>query len=286
MSAEKSPQAARIIAVGNEKGGTGKSTIAMHVVVALMKMNKRVATFDLDSRQGTFTRYIEKRSAWAQHIGRELEIPDHHRFEEPPEFPTAEDDAAEAKALTDAIDGLRDRYDYIVIDTPGHDTNLGRLAVSLADTLITPLNDSFVDLDVLGSVDAETLNITGTSHYAQMVEEARRQREARDGTAPEWFVLRNRLSMLASRNKRSVGEKLQELSHVLDFRCVEGLAERVIFREFYPRGLTALDTLEEAVLGTRPTLSHATARMEIETLLRAMNLVNVPAAQLVERNAA
>ena len=159
-----------------------------------------------------------------------------------------------------------------MIDTPGHTSDLMRLAHSLADILVTPLNDSFVDLDVLGTVDPETLRVTGTSRYAQMIEEARRQRQLRDDGATDWIVLRNRLSMLGSRNKRLVGEGLQELSQRLNFRCIEGLAERVIFREFYPRGLTAFDDFDETTLGTRPTMSHITARLEIENLLDAMGL--------------
>jgi chromosome partitioning protein len=142
----------------------------------------------------------------------------------------------------------------------------------LADTLITPLNDSFVDFDVLGTVDPETFALTGTSHYSQMVEEARRQRQLLDDVTQDWIVLRNRLSMLGSRNKRFVGEALHELSQRLNFRCIEGLGERVIFREFYPRGLTAVDDLDEITLGTRPTMSHVTARIEMETLLSTMRL--------------
>ena len=127
-----------------------------------------------------------------------------------------------------------------------------RLAHSMADTLITPLNDSFVDFDVLGTVDPVTFAVTGTSHFAEMVREARRQRRVVDHATIDWIVVRNRLSMLGSRNKRLVGEGLQELSLRLGFRAVDGFAERVIFREFYPRGLTALDDLDEDTLGTRP----------------------------------
>ena len=93
-----------------------------------------------------------------------------------------------------------------------------------------------------------------------------------DQATTDWIVLRNRLSMLGSRNKRLVGEGLDELSRRLDFRCVDGLAERVIFREFYPRGLTAVDDLDEITLGARPTMSHVTARLEIENLLASIGL--------------
>ena len=142
----------------------------------------------------------------------------------------------------------------------------------MADTLITPLNDSFVDFDVLGTVDPATFAVTGTSHYAEMVREARRQRRVVDHATIDWIVVRNRLSMLGSRNKRLVGEGLQELSLRLGFRSADGFAERVIFREFFPRGLTALDNLDEDTLGTRPSLSHVTARQEVEALLKALKL--------------
>jgi chromosome partitioning protein len=142
----------------------------------------------------------------------------------------------------------------------------------MADTLITPLNDSFVDLDVLGSFDPDSLALIDASHYARTVEDAQVQRVTSGQLPTDWIVLRNRLSMTPTRNKRQVSAGLDELSRRLGFRCVEGLAERVIFREFYLRGLTALDELDEATLGKRPTLSHATARQEVEALLAAMDM--------------
>ena len=264
--------AARIVVVGNEKGGSGKSTVAMHLAIALMKSDQRVSTIDLDSRQKTFTHYIENRHDWALHTSRELEIPNHVYFIENMNNPTPEDDIADGKALTDQINTLSRSSNFIVIDTPGRNSYLGRLVLSLADILITPLNDSLVDLDVLGTIDRQTLCVTGTSHYSQIVEEARLQRHLRDNILPDWIVLRNRLSTLGSRNTRCVGEALGELSRRLNFRRVEGLAERVIFREFYHRGLTALDALDGTTLGTRPTMSHLAARLEIENLVNAIGL--------------
>jgi chromosome partitioning protein len=262
----------QVIVVGNEKGGSGKSTVAMHIAVALLKAGHRLATIDLDARQRSFTTYIQNRQAWASQTGRDFEIPAHYCFDETENFPNAESRAAGSRALSDLIDTLAAANDFIVIDTPGHDSHFNRLAHSIADVLITPINDSFVDFDVLGTVDRETFAVTGTGHYARMVDEARCQRRILGQGPIEWIVLRNRLSTLGSRNKRLVGEGLAELSRRLELRCVEGLAERVIFREFFPRGLTALDDLDEGTLGTRPTMSHMTARMEIESLLAAMGL--------------
>ena len=273
MAIEKAT--ARVIVVANEKGGSGKSTVAMHIAVALIKSGQRVATLDLDFRQKSFTHYIENRRAWAAHVGRDLGTPNHTCFDQRVDYPTEDDEAAACKALTDTVDALAASHDFIVIDTPGHDSDLMRRAHLMADTVITPLNDSFVDFDVLGSIDPETFSVTGTSHYADMVEEARSQRQALNQGATDWIVLRNRLSTLGSRNKRLVGEVLQELSQRLDFRCTEGLAERVIFREFYPRGLTAVDDLDEITLGARPTMSHVTARLEIEGLLNTLRLGSV-----------
>ena len=174
-----------------------------------------------------------------------------------------------AEVLSNALDMLGQSHDFVVIDTPGYDSPMMRLAHSMADILVTPLNDSFVDLDVLGSLDPDTMTVNAISHYAETVEQAQRQRHASALEATDWIVLRNRLSMTPTRNKRLVGAGLDELSRRLGFRCVEGLAERVVFREFFLRGLTAFDELDEATLGKRPTMSHMTARLEVEVLLDA-----------------
>ena len=265
-----------IIVVGNEKGGSGKSTVAVHIAVALMKSGESVGTIDLDSRQKSFTRYIENRRNWAERIGRDLGIPEHICLDGDVDVAEVDERHIRRKALTDAVALLSQSCNYILVDTPGHDTFMTRVAHSLAHTLVTPLNDSFVDFDVLASVDPETFLVKEISHYATMVEEVRSQRQLVGEVAFNWIVLRNRLSTFGtSRNKRFVAAGLQELSQKLNFNLVDGLAERVIFREFYPRGLTALDDLNEKTLGVRPTLSHATARLEIENLLRAILIGDV-----------
>ena len=255
----------RVIVVANEKGGSGKSTVAMHVAVALLKRGQRVATIDLDSRQKTFTHYIENRRTWAERAARGLKSPEHLCLD-------TQDEVTSAEVLSNALDMLGQSHDFVVIDTPGYDSPMMRLAHSMADILVTPLNDSFVDLDVLGSLDPDAMTVSAISHYAETVEQARRQRRSSGLEAADWIVLRNRLSMTPTRNKRLVGAGLDELSRRLGFRCVEGLAERVVFREFFLRGLTAFDDLDEATLGKRPTMSHMTARLEVEVLLDAMNL--------------
>jgi chromosome partitioning protein len=260
-------RAARVIVVGNEKGGSGKSTVAMNIAVALMKAGRRVATIDLDTQQKSLTRYIENRRAWSQRITRDLETPEHVCLDDRLDGAAADDADAKGRALIDTVDALAETHEFIVIDTPGHDDDLTRLAHTTADTLVTPLNDSFVDFDLLATVDPESFHIAGTGPYGRMVEAARGP-----GGHFDWIVLRNRLTAVRSHNKRLVGEGLNELSQRLDFRCVEGLTERVIFREFFPRGLTAIDDLDAATLGTRPTMSHASARFEVEALLNAMGL--------------
>jgi chromosome partitioning protein len=244
----------------------------MHVAVALLKAGQRVATIDLDSRQQSFTHYVDNRRAWGKHAGLALELPSHYCIARANGTLVPDNEAAEFNSFAAVIDAVEHSHDFLVIDTPGTDSYLMRLAHSMADTLITPLNDSFVDFDVLGTIDPVTFAVTGTSHFADMVREARRERRVVDHAAIDWVVVRNRLSVLSSRNKRLVGEGLQELSLRLGFRATDGLAERVIFREFYPRGLTALDDLDQNTLGTRPSLSHVTARQEVETLLKALRL--------------
>ncbi|HET7680868.1 MAG TPA: division plane positioning ATPase MipZ [Xanthobacteraceae bacterium] len=265
-------EGSRVIVVANEKGGSGKSTVAIHIAVALIKAGHTVATIDLDSRQRSLTRYIENRREWAAHVGQDLGIPTHVCIGEQAIARSAEEEALAYDQLVTAVEDAAKSHNFIVIDTPGHQSHLTSLVHAMADTLITPLNDSFVDFDVLATVDPKTLELTGPSHYAETVLHARNERSLLDQAPTEWIVLRNRLSMISSRNKRLMGEKLQELSERLNFRCIDGIAERLIFREFYPRGLTAFDEVKETTLGTRPTLSHATARQEVQNLLDAMAL--------------
>jgi chromosome partitioning protein len=263
---------AHVIVLGNEKGGSGKSTTAMHVAVALIILGQRVATVDLDSRQKSFTRYIDNRRGWVRHARLDLKVPVHFCVARGTALKLDENESIEFAGFAQAVGAVERSHDFIVVDTPGIDCYLTRLAHSMADTLITPLNDSFVDLDVIGTVDATTYSVIDESHYALMVRNARRQRRLIDGTRMDWIVVRNRLSVLSSRNKRLVGQGLSELASRLGFRCAEGLAERVVYRELFPRGLTALDTLDEPTLGTKPSLSHAAARLEVLNLVEALRL--------------
>lgn len=266
------PSSAHVIVLGNEKGGSGKSTTAMHIAVALMKAGQRVATIDLDSRQKTFTHYIDNRRDWSKRAKVALDLPAHYSVARAAGLRVDENETLEFAAFAQAVVAIEHSHDFVVIDTPGTDNYLMRLAHSMADTLITPLNDSFLDFDVLGTIDPTTFSVTGASHYAEMVREARRQRRMVDGGLTDWIVLRNRLSTLGSRNKRLVGEGLQELGLQLGFRAADGFAERVVYRELFPRGLTALDELDENVLGVRPNLSHVTARQEVMSLLESLKL--------------
>ena len=199
---------AHVVVLGNEKGGSGKSTTALHIAVALMKAGQKVATIDLDSRQQSFTHYVQNRRAWAERARIKLELPTHYCVPRADGNSVDANEAAEFSAFSRAIASIEHTHDVVIIDTPGNDTYLMRLAHSMADTLVTPLNDSFVDFDVLATLDPTNFAVIGESHYAEMVREARRQRRVVDHATTDWIVVRNRLSMLGSRNKKLVGEGL------------------------------------------------------------------------------
>jgi chromosome partitioning protein len=264
--------AAHVVVLGNEKGGSGKSTIALHIVVALLKAGQRVATIDLDCRQQSFTHYIENRRAWAGRTGLALELPDHYRIDLGGSMQIADNETSEFAQFSAAVSEVERSHDFIVIDTPGTDSYLMRLAHAMADTLVTPVNDSFMDLDVLGTIEPEAYVVTGESHYAEMVREVRRRRRQLDGAGTDWIVVRNRLSMHGSRNKQLVADSLNDLSFRFGFRSIDGLGERAVYREFFPRGLTALDVLDRATLGTRPSPVHLAARKEVTGLLGELKL--------------
>jgi chromosome partitioning protein len=267
---------AHVVVLGNEKGGSGKSTVAMHIAVALMKAGHRVATVDLDCRQLSLTRYVENRRSLAARMGIALELSHHFTVERGSHNAVDRNEADEFTRFAGAITTLEHTHDVVVIDTPGSDSYLMRLAHAMADTLVTPLNDSFVDFDVLARVDAESFDIAKVGHYAELVREARRQRNLADGGSTDWVVVRNRVGQFGTRNGRSLERGLQALAGELDFRVAEGLSERVIYRELFLRGLTAFDTLDRALFGVEPNLSHFAARQEVRALIDFLNLPLAP----------
>ncbi len=266
----KSAGKPQIFVLGNEKGGSGKSTTAIHLAVALLRQGKKVGTIDLDARQGTLSRLIENRENFVKETGLRLPLPQHARVYRS-QLPNRDDAEAEERQVMEQVMQSMAACDAIIIDTPGSDSYLSRLGHMHADILITPLNDSFLDLDVLAKIDSQGRRILGPSVYSQMVWEQRQMR-ARGGLPPlDWVVMRNRLAHLDARNKRTVGRLLGELSRRIGFRLMPGFGERVIFRELFPKGLTLLDLREDGA-GVNLTMSHLAARQEVRLLLDELGL--------------
>ena len=262
---------ARVIVVGNEKGGAGKSTVSMHLCVSLMRMGKSVGVIDLDVRQRSLTRYLENRLRWMQSTGSRLPMPEIVRVDASTERDLDRAEAEETNRLVSSLQRLKKTCDFIIIDSPGGDTFLSRSAHMHADTLITPLNDSFVDFDLLGDVNPQTLEVIRPSFYSEMVWSCRKKKAQTSRRPIDWIVMRNRMSPLAARNKERVGEALTNLSKRIGFRLAPGLSERVIYRELFPAGLTLLDLTEDGSTVTF-TMSHVAARQELRDLLIVLKL--------------
>ncbi len=255
---------AHCIVFANEKGGTGKSTTAVHTAVALATQGLKVAVIDLDARQRTVTRYLENRAETMRR--REIGLP-HPRF------------AVFAEGDTEALDACiaeqGEGADFVIIDTPGRDDPLARHAATRARTLVTPINDSFVDFDLIGQVDPENFKVRRLSFYAELMWETRKVRAKTDGVSIDWVLLRNRLHNNEARNQKRVGEALTELSKRVGFRVIPGLSERVIFRELFPSGLTLLDKGHLGDLG----VAHIAARQELREMVAGLALPQMPARE-------
>jgi len=269
-------RSSRIIVVGNEKGGAGKSTIALHLATALLHGGARVSVIDLDVRQQSMSHFFANRWTWAEAKGANLPMPVPNLLAEG--APLAGLAEAEALArLGDAFAQATETADFVLIDTPGGDTGLSRAAHARADLIVTPMNDSFVDFDVLGTVDPVTLDLVKPSLYAETVWESRKQRMMADRSSIDWVVLRNRLATTEARNRKRLDERVSALSRRIGFRIGPGLRDRVIYRELFPFGLTIAD-LSPTVRPVPVSLVHVAARQELRNLMQALGLPLAAAA--------
>lgn len=276
---------AHIIVLGNEKGGSGKTTTGMHIIMALMRLGFDVGSMDLDARQRSLSRYIENRRQTSIKENVPLPTPQHMVLPRSPFNIVQEAEEDERERFLAAISKLSASNDFIVIDSPGSDTYLARLAHGYADTVITPINDSFVDLDVLATVDGHSLKIIKPSIYSEMVWEQKLLRAKRDGGSIEWIVMRNRLSNIDAKNKRFMTQVTSELSRRIGFRVAPGFSERVIFREMFLQGLTVLDIMDSNAKGGL-SLSHVAARQEVRDLLKTLRIPIVDEKIARDRKAA
>ncbi len=262
---------AYIIVTGNEKGGSGKTTTTMHLIVSLLRLGFSVGSMDIDSRQRSLSRYIENRRETVAKEGVNLPLPHHVVVQKSPFTTEEEIRKDERDRFARGLASIYSRCDFVIIDTPGNDTYLSRLAHSFADTVITPINDSFVDLDVLANVDGRTMQIIRPSIYSEMVWEQKLNRAKRDGNSIDWIVMRNRLSNIDARNKRFMTQVTEELARRIGFRLAPGFSERVIFREMFLQGVTVLDVVDDET-SVNVSMSHIAARQEVRDLLKSLNI--------------
>lgn len=271
-----SQTSAHIIVLGNEKGGTGKSTLAMHIAVSLMEQGKQVAVIDLDSRQQTITRYLQNRLTYLSSNNHALHTPEYQAVASSDKPDIKQRQEQEQQGLQATLDEFSSSKDFILIDCPGNDTWLSRLAHALADTLVTPMNDSFVDLDLLGHVDPKSYQVGKLSCYSEMVWSSRQLRSVGGKPPMDWVVVRNRVANINSYNKQRMDAALDALQDRIMFRYAPGLHDRVVYRELFPKGLTFMDLKKTGELG-KTRMSHVATRYEIRQLVQNLNLPGIGA---------
>lgn len=268
-----------IFVIGNEKGGAGKTTCSMHLIVSLLESGFKVSTIDVDCRQHSLTSYIKNREEYNKaNPSSRVIMPDHYLMQESKKNVISEKQQEEKELFENVLLKAKSISDVIVIDTPGSHTFLSQLAHSYADTVITPINDSFIDIDVMAKISPDDLNIIQPSIYSQMIWEQKMQRAQRDRGTIEWIVVRNRLTNLDAINKRNVAEVLDKLSKRISFKQASGFSERVIFRELFLHGLTLLD-LNKASYDKGFSISHVAARQELREFLKSLNFEELKMAK-------
>ena len=276
----------QVIVIGNEKGGAGKSTLAIHIVTGLLHAGRKVAIIDLDLRQRSMERFFSNRAAWTAANGHDLPLPIVPDMGDGKALAKA-DEAEQLAKFEAAYAEAQAVADVILIDTPGGDTALSRAAHGRADQIVTPMNDSFVDFDLLGEVDPVTLELKKPSIYSESVWEARKHRAITEGrqVTIDWIVVTNRLAVAEARNRRRLEERMKKLAKRVGFRVGPGLRDRVIYRELFPFGLTVAD-LSNDIRPVSVSLAHVAARQEMRNLMQAMGLDDVAGGALAPLDAA
>ncbi|MCB2088761.1 MAG: division plane positioning ATPase MipZ [Sphingomonadaceae bacterium] len=248
---------AHIITFANEKGGVGKSTLAFHTAIALADAGQKVAIIDLDRRQRSLDNALTNREGTARNLKVRLPTPAHCVLEKP-----------NGAQLSQEMARIGQGCNFILIDAPGHDSPVFRRAIAMADTLVTPVNSSFVDLEMLGRHDPVTMRLRAPGQFGAMVEQLRAERERMGRGTIDWIVARNRVRNCEARNSTRIDRALAGLAERFDFRLADGLSERVAYRELFLFGLTHLD------IHRIPRLAHKQYRVgnEVQRLMEAMRL--------------
>jgi len=221
---------AHVVVFANEKGGVGKSTLAFHCCVSLCDAGYDVTVVDLDRQQQTLARALTNRDATARSLDVDLPRPRYLVLE-----------SQSGALLSQEIARVGSASDFVIIDVAGSDSAIARRAIALADTLVTPVNSSFVDIDLLGCFNPVTMQLKGEGHFTRLVNELRIERQARNLKPLDWVVMKNRVRSSERRQQSRIDQALDQLAETARFRLGIGLSERVAYRELFLFGLTHLD---------------------------------------------
>lgn len=260
---------AHVIVLGNEKGGSGKTTTAIHLIITLLQLGFKVAAIDVDSRQQSLTRYIENRIQTTNKMGLKLKVPTHKAIIKSKNADLQQAAAEEEADFLITLEEFKKDHDFIVIDTPGSDSLLSRLAHSFGDTVVTTINESFVDVDLIGKISAESLDVVTPGIYSAMLWEQKLKKAARNQGEINWFIVCNRISAIETKNQRNIQIALGKLSKKLGFIIIPGFNDRVIFKELFLHGLTLHDTGNPLV---RMNTSMVAARHELREFIKALKI--------------
>jgi chromosome partitioning protein len=220
----------KVVAFANEKGGVGKTTLAFHTCVALCHAGKRVLAIDLDHRQGSLSHALENRDVVSRKLRLDLPRPTWTALVQ-----------QSGSMLIQEIQRLGAQADFIILDLQGADSRVGRRAIAIADQLVTPVNSSALDLGLLARFDPIGGQFRRLGPFGQLISDIRSVRQSLNFPPLDWLVVPNRLQHAKSRNSERFAQALQVAAEHAQFRIADGFGERLVFRELFAMGLTALD---------------------------------------------